>query len=81
MSFEHSGDVFDRNEPTPDRPAVQAIKGALGLSGLETAPEFSEKFLQLPGPGDLASPGTQGDKLHLVGLVPVVEILWPTCYR
>ena len=72
MSFEHSGDVFDRNEPTPDRPAIQAIKGALGLSGVKTAPEFSEKFLQLPCPGDLASPGTQGGKLHLVGLVPVV---------
>src|SRR5215468_7694232 len=77
MSFEHPGNVFDRSQPTPDRPAVPAIKEALGLSGVKTAPEFSEKFLQLPGSGDLASPGTQGDKLHLVGLVPVVEILWP----
>ena len=27
MDFEHSGDVFNRSQPTADRPAVPAIKG------------------------------------------------------
>ena len=57
MSFEHPGDVFDRSQPTPDRPAVPAIKEAFGLCGVKTAPEFSEKFLELPGSSDLASTG------------------------
>ena len=75
MSSEHPGDVFDRSQPTADRPAVPAVKEALGLCGVKTAPEFSEKFFQLPGSGDLASTGTQRVKLQLVGLVPVVGIL------
>ena len=45
MSFEHPGDDFDRSQPTPDRPAVPAIKEVFGLCGVKTAPEFSEKFL------------------------------------
>src|SRR4029077_3390601 len=53
MSSEHPGDVFDRSQPTADRPAVPAVKEALGLCGVKTAPEFSEKFFQLPGSGDL----------------------------
>jgi hypothetical protein len=42
------------------------------LRGSKTAPEFSEKFLELPGSSNLASAATQGVKLRLVGLVPVV---------
>jgi hypothetical protein len=45
MSFERPGDVFDRSQPTSDRPAVPAIKEALGFCGVKRAPEFSEKFL------------------------------------
>jgi len=45
MDFEHSGDVFNRSQPTADRPAVPAIKEAFGLCGVKTAPKFSEKFL------------------------------------
>src|SRR5215831_6137239 len=43
MGFEHPRDVFNRRQPTPDRPAVPAIKEALGLRGVKTAQEFSEK--------------------------------------
>ena len=75
MSFEHPGDVFNRSQPTTDRPAVPAIKEALGLCGVKAAPEFSEKFLELSGSGDFESTGTQGVKLQLVGLLPVVGIL------
>ena len=45
MSFKHPGDAFDRSQATPDRPAVPAVKEALGLCGAKTAPEFSEEFL------------------------------------
>jgi hypothetical protein len=31
MSFEHPGNVFDRIQPTADRPAVPAIEEAFGL--------------------------------------------------
>jgi hypothetical protein len=58
MSFEHPGDLFDRSQATPGRPAVPAVKEPLGLCGGKTAPEFSEKFFELPGSGDLASTGT-----------------------
>ena len=75
MGFEHPGDVFNWSQPTPDCPAVPAIKEALGFCGVKTAPEFSEKLFELPGSGDLASTGTQGVKLRPVGLVPVVGIL------
>ena len=75
LDFERSGDVFNWSQPTTDRPAVPAIKKAIGLCGIKTAPELSKKFLDLPGSGDLGSTGAQSLKLQPVSLVPVLGIL------